>query len=77
MITSGAAGAAKQRLEEEEEGGIWKIFPVPVDGNISGGLKQVRGAAIGGKWLIIRNCCIMHAKMLSGWLEDSHSAKPI
>lgn len=29
------------------------------------------------KWLIIRNCCIMHAEMLSGWLENSHSSKPI
>lgn len=45
--------------------------------------KYRRGAGSGqrscnrGKWLIIRNCCIMHAEMLSGWLENSHSSKPI
>ena len=43
-----------------------------------------RGAASGQKscdkekWLIIRNCCIMHSEMPSGWLgKNSHSSKPI
>lgn len=53
--------------------GICIIIHVPVDGNT--GLQQVRGAAIEEKWLIIRMCCIMHAEMLCGWLENSHSSK--
>lgn len=62
----------RQRLQYRKiQEGIGFIVSLPADGNTGDGLEQVRRAAIGGKEAHNqRKCRIMHAEMLSVWMEN-------